>query len=464
MTTLQLLFALGLPCLSVWVWLERVVPIALPARRLLLAGYSLLLGMIVITLVMRLLDLLGIPFSVASIGLGTGLLVVAGLVAPSGWRLAESGSSATPLKAPDTPWYYLLLALCLALIAARLVALGIEVGTRPVYAWDAKQHWAKQAKVFFELGSIAHYVPLEQWLTPEHAPVYTNMHPDYPITTPLLQAWTSIALGQWHDSLVNLPWLLMYIALGLVFYAQARIAGLDVLSATAGCYLLMSLPYLNIHVALAGYADLLLAACFLGAVAAFANWCITRNRGQAVLALLCAGACLLVKNEGFFWFLSLLPGLILIFTGIRRGLVVFALMAFGLLLLLWFLPQDLVIAGNSLGDTDLRYRPEGLESIRLSFLVHDNWHFLTYLLLASLLLLPLRAKTALPTMAPVAAVIVTSGLLYMALYLLTRHAYGAVMFTSLNRVALQLMPAAAFFIVLVYGALLREGRDKAPTP
>jgi hypothetical protein len=300
--------------------------------------------------------------------------------------------------------------------------------------------------VFFDLRSVADFVPLQQWLDLGGQGVYTNIHPDYPIATPLVQAWTAVAIGQWHESLVNLPWLLMWVALGLICYSQTRLAGGSAALATGASYMLLSLPYLNIHVALAGYADLSMAASYLAAVAAFYNWSQSRQTWLLILALGGAGGCLLIKNEGFYWLLSLLPGVLLVLAGLRRGLLTLAALALVLLTALWLMPADVVVAGHSLAEADIRYRPDSWAPIRLSFLVHDNWHFLAYMVLIAL---P-GALFFWRTTTPLAAVIVSALLLYLTLYLFTSNAAGAVMFTSLNRVALQLMPAAGFFSLVVF--------------
>lgn len=453
---MNLLLALLIPAIPAWLCLERIVPLGMPARHSLLSGYTLLLGLLQVTLLMRLLSLLGIPFSITSVGLAALPVLLAGLLAPPSWRVAPWPKRNNQVQRETlSRLHYIFLALLLALIAARLVSLGIEAGTRPVWSWDAKQHWTKQAKVFFELGSVVPYVPLNDWLTAGGKGVYTNMHPDYPITTPLLQAWMGTALGGWHDSLVNLPWVAMYISLGLIFYSQARAAGLEVLNACAGTYLVLSLPYLNTHVALAGYADLMMACCFLGAVSAFALWASTRHPGQAILAMLCGLGCLLIKNEGFYWLLSLIPGVAVATLGVQRALAIGLALLLGLLLLLWLLPGDWLIAGHSLNDIALRYRPEAWQAIGQSFFIHDNWHFLAWLFVAALCLTALTNEPSRKVLAPVAACLLSALCLYLALYLLTKHAGGAVRFTSLNRVALHLVPAAGFYVLLVYGGLLK---------
>ena len=448
MTALYLAAALLVTVFPAWLWLERLVPRGITARPYLIAGYSGLLGMLVTTLIMQAVSALGILISLYSVGGAALLLAIAAKFAPRTWR-TTSVTNPVGDKQTLSRLQQCLILICLALLASRLLMLGMEVGTRPVWSWDAKQHWTKQAKVFFELRSTAPYVPLQEWLQLGGKGVYTNMHPDYPIATPLLQAWTSIALGQWHDSLANAPWVLMWLCLGLVFYGQARVAGATTAVAVAATYMALSLPYLNIQVALAGYADLLMAACYLGAVAALYNWSQSRQHWQLILALLSGACCLLIKNEGFYWFLTLFPGILLVVAGTRKGVMCAVALAVALLALLWIMPADFAVAGHSLEDLNLKYRPDSWRPLYLSALVHDNWHMLGYLFLTAILIIPFYGHRQIP----LAAVTLSAVLLYMALYLLTDNAAGAVRFTSLNRVFLQLAPAIAFFTLTIYLAV-----------
>jgi hypothetical protein len=259
----RLLLALTLTWLPGLVWLLRLVPRDMPGRSSLVAGYGLFLGLVVIPVIMRVLSATGIPFSFTSIGLSASLLILAGLLLPAKYTV-EGKSRVTPAlpPRPNSRWELLFICICLGLIILRLGTLGLEVGLRPIFAWDGKQHWAKQAKVFYEYGSIVQYVSFQDWLELGGKNIFTTVHPDYPVTVPLLQAWVSVAVGRWHESLINLPWLLCYIALGLIFYGQGRAAGARTVVAVAGTYMVLSLPYLNIQVALAGYADLFLTLQF----------------------------------------------------------------------------------------------------------------------------------------------------------------------------------------------------------
>ena len=87
----------------------------------------------------------------------------------------------------------------------------------------------------------------------------------------------NLATGRWDESLMNLPWLLCFIALGAAFYSQLRNAGVSPAIGMAFSYFLLSMPLINTHVALAGYADLFLGAAYCGALMAFHNWVSTKT-------------------------------------------------------------------------------------------------------------------------------------------------------------------------------------------
>jgi len=450
MTWLPLLFALAVTWLPSWVLISMLIPPGVAGRASMLAGYSLLSGLILVPLAMRLLSLVGVTLNLGSISLASGLVLLLGSLL----RRSRAPQSAPPANTScwrsASGWQRALLLLCLSLLAVRLATLGMELSLRPIFAWDGKQHWAKQAKVFFEAGEIVPFVPMQQWLDLSGRDAFTNIHPDYPITVPLLQAWLNFALGEWNDSLMNLPWLWCYVALGCIFFGQLRAGGAPPLIALAACYMLLSMPLLNTHVALAGYADIFMGTCFLGGLAAFHNWTVSRERWQGLLALGCAAAGLLIKNEGFYWLLCLIPGLLVAQLGTRNAARVLSGLASAALAVCLIVPHDLSIAGHSIDSMQLAYHPESWLPILRSFWLDDNWHLLSYILALFLLANIFLARERLPQLVPTLAVMATAVGMYLALYLLTRHAYGAVNYTSLNRVALQLVPGLSFIAVLLY--------------
>ena len=48
---------------------------------------------------------------------------------------------------------------------------------------------------------------------------------------------------------------------------------------------------------------------------------LTQMKFMLALTLLCGLGGLLIKNEGFYWLLSLLPGFVLVYLGLGRGLL-----------------------------------------------------------------------------------------------------------------------------------------------
>src|SRR5205085_976539 len=155
-------------------------------------------------------------------------------------------------------------------------------------------------------------------------------------TVPLLQVWTCVALGRWDDSAMNWPWLAILAALVAAVYGALRGEGVAPLLALLGAYLLASLPLVEVHVALAGYADLPMGAVYALAAIAFYRWAIRRDARDAVIALLLALACPLIKTPGWIWAATLIPGVIIALSPRRGARIIgtsFALAALALLVL-----------------------------------------------------------------------------------------------------------------------------------
>ncbi len=432
-----------------------------PFRVPLVCGYGMLLGLLFTPLVMRALDLLEIPvtfyftaLSLSALILGTAILHIlrgrAMPVLPNG----GPGYSSLPIAAKALAVFFL------ALILLRFVTVGLELWWRPLFPWDATMHWATKARVWSDARSLVPFVENWRWLELGGVGVFTDHHPRYPITTPLLQTWVSLSIGRWDESLINLPWLLCCMGLVTAFYGQARAAGSTIITAMVFTYMLLSMPLLGTHVALAGYADLFLGACYCAAIMAFHNWTLSRERGQALLATVFALFCSLIKNEGFFWLLTFLPGLIVVFLPLRRAL---QLLAAGLVMLamtLFFIPPDLAVAGHSLSDLGLRYRPGALAGIASSLWVQDNWHLLGYLLVALPALLFVMRRAAGTRLAGIAVTLLSAIVLFLLLFLFTRYSLGAVRFTAVGRISLHLAPALMFFCLLLWNELVA----RTPTP
>lgn len=444
----SLLLGLAITWLPAIAVLHRIVPIGLPGRRCIIAGYGLLLGFILVTLVMRLLNLLGIPFSLMAIGVAMTLVLLLSVLIPrrvEAMPVPSEPSMSLPAK--------LLLSLCVVLGAAHLLFVSIEVLSTPIFSWDSKQHWAKQAKVFLEHRALVPHVKNIEWLSLYGEGVYTNLHPDYPVTLPLIQTWVAIAMGGWHDVFVNVPWLLCLVGMALVFFGQLRAAGVGVLIASIATYMLLSLPLLNAQTSLAGYADPFMSAAFLAAFAAFANWSRTRQGWQGLLVLACALTCVLLKQEGTYWAIAFVPALLVVFLGIKRGYaIIFCAIAVVILLLL-FLPKNTSFAGHTIREMHFLYRPTSWLPLLEGAFVHDNWHLLAYFAVFTVGWSIASGDIAREGVAPALTVLLGILFLYLTLYLFTGYSTAAVQHTSNSRLLLHFMPGWLFMSALVYAGM-----------
>lgn len=419
-----------------------------PGRRdfTLAAGYGYLLGALATTLAMRALDAISVRWTVPLIALQ--LVALAALAGGIGrlrpalslsarWR--ESVHGITGLPPPQRALFWI----CLALIVVRLGGLGLELGWRPLLPWDAWAQWATKARVWYEYRALAAFVDPSQWLASGGAMQFVDAHSEYPATVPLLQVWSALNLGRWDESLINAPWLAVVSALGIAFYAQLRRTGIGVAPAMLITYLLLSLPFIDLHVAVAGYVDIFIAAAYGMAAMSLWQWVRTRERADALLALIGALGCIMIKKEGIVWALTLLPP-VLVAIDRRRGLCVTAALAAAVLLYLLFGPAELKLLGYTLRTNFTNVSPPVLEH----FFQMDNWHLLWYLTLA---MLALRWRALFSAgMAPMTVTMAGAFAFVGIVFFYSTAGGGVADETLVNRLPLHLVPALAFYLALLW--------------
>src|SRR5579862_7239318 len=285
-------------------------------------GFGYFAGSMLLTFWMRMLSLAGISFGWLAIGVPLALVCAALFFVTMHRRGRSPVAVAAVLRAlvaPDLPrWQRIVWQLLVGWLAIRFILLAASVAWQPLYPWDAWVQWATKARVWYELGRITPFVYADQWLTGPGG-AYFDAAPRYPATVPLLQVWSCIALGRWDDSAMNWPWWLMLVALSFAIYGALRDEGVSPLVALVGAYLVASLPLADVHVALAGYADLPMACIFTLAALALYRWARRRDWRDGVLALFFAVCCPLIKVPGWVWAATLVPGLVLALLP-RRGL------------------------------------------------------------------------------------------------------------------------------------------------
>lgn len=413
-------------------------------------GYGYLVGAFMATCAMRALSLAGIRWSLPVLA---GAMIVLGAIA---WRLARrtapAGGRGLGLRqelAAEPPVLRWLFRIALALVAIRLAGLAVDVLAAPLRGYDQWAHWTTKARVWLEHGRMVPFVPPETWLARGDPALFTDGNPGHPGTIPLLQAWTATFLSAWNESLINLPWIALAVALPVAFFAQARLAGASAPLAMVAAWLLMSLPVLDGHIAIAGAADIFMGAAYgLAAMAAW-RWSVTREAPMAWLAAVVAAAGLAIKVEGVLWMATLVPGVVVALNR-RAGLVLagVALMAFAGWLA--FGPDRLPMMGYALLSRPINVLPTLIDHV----LVFDNWHLAAYALVA---IVAWRWRILLaPRLAPMTMTMAAAVGLVVVVYFFTSAAVGVADETLVNRFLLHLAPALAFYALLLYV----DGRER----
>jgi hypothetical protein len=469
MTTMSIV---GLIVGGLLVWAMGIAVVAaLPRRAPLLpqtgalpwlVGTGAFAGAFLVTLVMRMLSYAGIPFGAVTIGVPVILaLSVAGIVA---WRRERHVAHTSLTAAMRTAlghdmqrgWRILWFAL-LAWLAFRFTVLLVEVVMKPLYPWDAWIQWATKARVWYELRSIVPFERVDAWFAAGGA-AYFDASPNYPATVPLLMVWTNITLGQWDDALMNLPFWQLAVGFCFAVYGVLRANGFGPAGALIGAWMVSSLPLANVHVALAGYADLPMGAYFSLAALAGLRWVATREAGDGLLALLFLAACPLVKVPGAAWALTLVPGLLVALlgrTGIRLALIGFACVGVVLVVLAqttahvmgYDLHLDFAPAWGSLGN---------------SFFLLSNWHLLWYGVIGVAILG--RRQLLSPSLAPLTMVVGTAFVFLFVVFGFTTARDWVENQTTVNRAVLHAAPLIAVWMLLVFGAWMRESDKGATAP
>lgn len=456
-----LLIAHVLPwaCGAVWVrWLlARTGRCNLP----IVLGQGFFIGIFITTLVVRLWDAAGITLNFPALASVVAALTLLGVLLQLK-RPATATGVVNPPPAATMPLQFVLVGILIGLIAWRYSTLSQELLLRPLYAWDAWMNWAPKAIVWFHQGTLVDYVSPEAWLTAD-ADDYTlgnRQAWNYPITVPLIQLWNMLGAGTWDHGGIYLSWLFAPLCLGLALFGHLRLAGVSLPLATVAVYLLLSMPYMNVHSVLAGYADIWVAGAFALGVCALHEWQHTRHWAFAVLWLALAALCTQLKVPGIFM------ALILVGVGLRAWLSLDPLLEAGLTLVLLLGMIVLVALGVSadipyIGQVSLSFEHMELGRIGLfepafhpvggviaeTFFELINWHLLGYLVPAIVLYGLFRGRLLhSPDAATLAAIL--AFVFILSVFFFTGYYIQALNYVTLNRALLYTVPAIIFVCTL----------------
>jgi hypothetical protein len=375
---------------------------------------------------------------------------------PLAWR-SWNAPSPVPI-AMRAMWWLLLLWLVL-----RLLSLGDEASLRPVFPWDAWSAWAIKPKTWFLTGRVEPYVSMLDWLTHPDDALRTAASWNYPELLAWIQLWFAGGAMAWNEPLVDLAWCGALAAFALAAYGYWRALDLAPWIALALVYALVSLPLIDAHVALAGYADLWIAVTLGLASLAWSRWLIRRERGQWVLAIAAALCLPAIKLEGRIWLIVF--ALIVLVDAVPprwRSRFAAGIAASIVLAGVVLIAAGIVdVHGNrvdvpSIGTFELAWHGVG-GALVASLFTLPNWHLFWYLVPVLLLMRRRRFREDPAARSLGIMLLIDFGLLS-ALFFLTSASAWAEDFTSANRLILQLVPS----VVALAAVLLRSiGADRA---
>jgi hypothetical protein len=353
--------------------------------------------------------------------------------------------------------------LLLGLIAWRYLTLLQELLLRPLYAWDSWMNWVPKAVVWYQHGDLVNFISPEAWLQHRGHDAYTLGNRQaifYPLTVPLIQLWGMLAVGTWDDSSIFLPWLMAPLAMGLALFGHLRLSGVPFLVAVIACYLMLNLPYLNVHAVLAGYADIWVTSAFGLAVCALYEWRQTRHWAYAALVLALALLCSQLKNPAVVlaiilvicvargWF-GLKPSVELTMLALV-GIVVALLLVFGFSADLPYFGhielQDGVVKWGKYGQLELEFHDVSKPFLE-TFFVMINWNLWWYFLLPYTIYRSYR--TGIMRMPTDEVLAVLGALAFVGMiFVFSKYYVVALNYVTLNRALLYPVPAMIFCVFL----------------
>ncbi len=437
-------------------------------------GYGYLLGIFFTTLAIRLLAWAGWDLSFPLISLVLFCIGVPVLVRGHLYHDANSidqrvSQPVHSFSGSDGSWQRILVFLLLAFLMFRFYSLFLEVLWRPLFAWDGWMNWAPKARVWFDLGDLVPFVDPVAWrgdASLNGAYTLGNWVAwDYPITVPLIQLWTALGLGHWRDNYINIPWFFASVAMGLAFYGQSRMLGVKPYVSMLATYILLSMPFLNVHTALAGYADLWMAAFFCLAGMALLSWVRTRSLIQFVLFVLSSIACVQMKSPGVLWVFTLAPVLVLAFIPYQlRGYSILAvLLLLGAVFLMGGISIDIPSVGALKINKDVIEIPSFMKFpleyhavwpyIVKNMFQYLSWNLYFYGIIFLFILLYIGRGWSSDMLLPLSVIVSGGGFIFIVFFFTHRY-IEAVDSTTINRAMFHMIPMNVFSILYLY--VLRE--------
>jgi hypothetical protein len=239
-------------------------------------------------------------------------------------------------------------------------------------------------------------------------------------------------------------------------------------------YLLYSLPFLNIHVVLGGYAELWLAASLALAVISWLQWREEANWRQLVLCLLMLLMGLMAKRSSVPWIMVFIVVAIMDRLPRSISLTSFLIAGSAAIILFWIGGISLDIPGLGLFElssqhvrmpmlVDQQWSFTNISGVLLSSLFFStNWHLFWYLFLAAILLGLCRGYSTVRDPGPLLLILGWTLVFSLIFYCIPRYSKEALNLTTLNRGIVQLVPSVLVVLAWWYRYLWLNSLHEAP--
>jgi hypothetical protein len=340
-----------------------------------------------------------------------------------------------------------------ALLAALLVHAWPTFAAKPLDNYDGWAMWGMKAKALFLLGGADAGLFASRGAQ--------QLHLDYPLLVPSLDAVASRAMGGFDPRLVHLQFLLDGVA---AFAALAALLGRRAPGWLAWPFLLAlaAAPAVTGQL-VTGYADIPLAFLVAAGLLAAAGWLEDGSGRMLALATLFFAGAVLTKNEGVVFVAAAYVGLLLATRRWRPLLISAAGVELALAPWQLWLHLHHVHSDTLLGLQLFEIHHPGIGPLAFRALLHqafrlDAWPLLLPLFLASV---AAAAGTRLALFASAWALVSTVGLAW--IYLVSRVEWSNYFSFSGDRVIDSVVVGAtALTPLLAAQAVKRVGRARAP--
>lgn len=210
-------------------------------------------------------------------------------------------------------WKKCAVAVILIWMSLKFSFVAYEGFTRPIFAWDAWVNWSAGAKAFYYDGGLMLRASGEEFFGGVYRPFL-----GHPVHLPLLQVWSAVWLGGFHEAYVKV-WSVLYYAalLGVIYVAVRREAGGFYALAAAFFFSIAPLPVFH---AVDAYADLQLGYYVLCSSVFLWRYVDGGKRASLTACSFFVAMGLLTKNEGIIFAAAAVFALLLRAVIERRGL------------------------------------------------------------------------------------------------------------------------------------------------